>query len=132
MDILTTPVWDPATSKTTSDEEVEQITGTEQEFALDLTSHDLRDSNEVELLMETNQVLDLSQRHTSFTVSDAPSLESPEPNLVKQIKTSSLASTKNEFKIKTIGVRKRKPKYSFKCSVCDKTVHSIKEWNMHH
>ena len=40
-------------------------------------------------------------------------------------------SGKKEFKIKVIGVKKYKPKYSFKCNICDQIMHSIKEWNMH-
>ena len=41
-------------------------------------------------------------------------------------------SSKREFKIKVIGVKRHKPKYSFKCNICEQIMHSVKEGNMHH
>ena len=59
-DILSTPAVDSDMSKMSSSKETDQTENTGQEFALDLTSHETRDSSEAEHSMEINQALDLS------------------------------------------------------------------------
>ena len=82
------------------------------------------------------QVLDLStnriavpESETVMTLHSGANITKPEEK-PEGLKSPSL--TKSEFKIKVVGVKIHKSKYSFRCDICDKIMHSVKEWNAHH
>ena len=130
-DILTTKVGDTSPNAADHDESADQSLDPEQEYALDLSGYEARDQSAAEYSFKSTHVLDLSSK--DIATNDSNGISSsilPEPNMVESDKAPS--PTKSGFKIKLVRVHRRKPKYSFKCSVCDKIMHSVKEWNMHH
>ena len=75
------------------------------------------------------QVLDLSsdritipEQETTITLHSGVNITRPEE---KPEGLKSPSSAKSEFKIKVVDIKKHKSKYSFRCNMCEKIMHSV-------
>ena len=104
--------------------------------SVDVLDLSIPSNSKIEADIAQVQVLDLSTDETTapdtvsgMTLHSRANILTPDAT-PKGLKFPS--STKCEFKIKVIGVKKHKLKYSFKCNVCHKIMHSVKERNSYH